>query len=424
MKKVIVIVLFFIILFVILIYSAVLSTNEKASTDILINVENIETVNFKNVDSVHIAATTLYDANELKKLVQGEHYRNVWATPVKVPVVFLEDLEGGLEVVEKGGGKQTKSLKLKRKDGTMYTLRSIAKNPDPLIPGYARSLGLENVIIDGVSAQHPYGAIVVAHLAETLGILHTNPKMVFVPKQELLEEFNKEYGNKLYWLEYETEGKTNWSDYDNVVEILETDDLQELKAEVGDKLFIDENALVRARLLDIIVGDWDRHSKQWGWVIQKQGDQLKAIVLPGDRDNAFFDIDGLIPSLISSKQIEVHLRPFESDIDYLPGLIHAFDRYFLLKTSASIFIEEAKFIQKNLTDEKILQAISLWPKEIRDLDNNEIAAKIKSRRDDLHIYALEFKKVIDEQGPLKEPLEGSVDIKLPANLLKCFECNL
>jgi hypothetical protein len=70
-------------------------------------------------------------------------------------------------------------------------------------------------------------------------------------------------GTGFFLLEYETEGEENWTSYDNVREILDTDDLQELKAEVGKKLKIDRNSLVRARLFDLLIGDWDRHAKQW-----------------------------------------------------------------------------------------------------------------------------------------------------------------
>src|SRR5690606_7973010 len=118
--------------------------------------------------------------------------------------------------------------------------------------------------------------------AESVGILHSFPKIVFVPKQSSLGDYNEKYGNRLFLLEYETESKKNWTHYQNVVEIIDTDDLQELKLKHGKQLQLDQNALVRARLFDLVIGDWDRHAKQWGWVIQKQGDHLNAIPLPVD----------------------------------------------------------------------------------------------------------------------------------------------
>lgn len=158
MKKILLILGISLILTFILIYAAIWSTNDKADTDILVNIDNVESIDFKKLDSVTIAANSMYTANELKKAIQGEHYRKAWAMPIKVPVIYLDTVRGGLIPVERGGGKQTSSLKLKASDGVIYTLRSVAKDPEALVPDYARVLGLENIVIDGISAQHPYGA--------------------------------------------------------------------------------------------------------------------------------------------------------------------------------------------------------------------------------------------------------------------------
>ncbi len=423
MKKIIAILLSIMAAVVIIIYFSIWGTPSKVASQIIVNTDNINTFNFANHDSVTIAVTTMYEGNVLKNVVQGEQYRDEWAIPVKVPVVFLDTLKGGLTIIKKGGGKQTQSLRLKNKKDIYYTLRSVAKNPEPLIPEFAKTLGIENIIIDGISAQHPYAAIVVAKLAESISILHTHPSLVFVPKQEHLGKYNASYGNKLYWLEYETEGPTNWTHLNNVKEIIETDKLQEKKQQLGEKLSIKKEELVRNRLFDLVIGDWDRHVKQWGWVLQQQGENYVAIPLPGDRDNAFFSIDGLIPSVVSSKNIQPRLRPFEKEIDYIPGLVYPFDRYFLNNTSEEIFIEEAKFIQTHLTNQTIENALKLWPKEIYNLHGDEIMANIIARREQLVEYAIAFKKEIELQGIVSEPLKGSEDLVLHNGLLQCFECD-
>ena len=422
MKKIIAIFLGITATLVIIIYFSLWSSPTKIDSQIIVNAENINTLNFKNQSSVTIAVTTLYEGNLLKEMVQGEQYRDEWSIPVKVPVVFLDTINGGLTIIKEGGGKQTQSLRLKNPKGIYYTLRSVAKNPKPLIPEFAKTLGIENIIIDGISAQHPYGASVVAKLAESISVLHTHPSLVFVPKQERLGDYNTIYGNKLYWLEYETEGPTNWTHLENVIEIVDTEKLQERKQQFGEKLNIDKEILVRNRLFDLVIGDWDRHAKQWGWVLQQQENKIQAIPLPGDRDNAFFSLDGLIPTVVSSKNIQPRLRSFEKEIDYIPGLVYPFDRYFLLNTPIEIFIEQAIFIQNNLTNQAIDEALSIWPKEIYDVHGDKIKATIMARRDQLVEYAIAFKNEIDKQGIVSEPLKGSEDAKLSLGLLKCFDC--
>ncbi len=422
MKKIILIVLGVIAFVILIIYISIWSTPAKVESQILVNTDNINTIDFRKQDSVTIAVTTMYEANILKKMIQGEQYRAEWGVPVTVPVVFLDRLKGGLKIIKKGGGHQTQSLRLENPEGVYYTLRSVGKNPEPLVPDFAKTLGIENIITDGISAQHPYGASVAAKLAEKVSILHTHPSLVFVPKQDGLEKYNEEYGNKLYWLEYETESPTNWTDYKNVTEILDTENLQEMKQDLGDKLQIDKEALVRNRLFDLVIGDWDRHAKQWGWVVQKEDGKYKAIPLAGDRDNAFFTLDGLIPTVVSSKNIQPRLRSFEEEIEYIPGLVYPFDRYFLLNTPTEMFIEQAKYIQKNLTDEAIQEALNTWPILIYQLHGKEIKDKMIARRNQLMEYAVAFKEEIDKQGILDEPLKGSEDAKISGGLRECFEC--
>jgi hypothetical protein len=422
MKKIFGIIALLLLVFIILMYWSLNTKPKTIENSILVNFDNIENVNFKNYDSVLIEATTRYKSTELKRIMQGEHFRKAWSTPIKVPVLFLDTLYGGLKIIKEGGGKQTESLKLLADNGIYYTLRSINKKPDALIPEFAKTLGLENIIVDGISAQHPYGAIVVAKLAESVGILHTFPRIVFIPKQTVLGDHNEKYGNRLFLFEYETESKMNWTDHQNITEIVDTEDLIELKIKIGALLQIDNHALVRARLFDLVIGDWDRHAKQWGWAIQKEGDSLKAIPLPVDRDNAFFNLGGIIPSMIANKNVRPEMRPYDNDIDYLPGLVQPFDVYFLQNIPESVFTEEAETLKQLLTDVAIDKALHQWPKEVYDLDAKSISEKIKSRRDDLMEYAKTFKKILDEKKLLTEPLKGSEDLQLPKQLLECFEC--
>lgn len=423
MKKLLWLVFILLIGFIGLIYFSVSSTDKEFETVTIQEFDDLESIDFRRHDSVEVAASSLYEANELKDIMQGENYREAWTTPVKVPVLFLDSLYGGVEIVKEGGGTQTHSLRLKDKNGFLYSLRSVNKDPSTHVPEFARSLGLENIVIDAISASHPYGAILAASLSEKAGVLHTHPKVVFVPKQEFLgKPYNEKYGNRLFLLEYETEGEENWTDYKNVYKILDTKNLQELKEENPAQVSIDKNAFVKARLFDMLIGDWDRHAKQWGWVVQKEGKNFKAIPLAGDRDNAFFNLGGVIPGIISNKNIEPEVRPFEKEIKHMPGLVYPNDVYFLTKAPVEIFIAEAKKLQDLLTDDAIADAFKVWPKNIAEQNSKEITEKIKSRRDNLVEYAKEFHSIINERELLNTPLKGSEDIKISPELMKCFEC--
>src|SRR5690606_35628736 len=276
MKKVAWLVVILLLAFLVLVYISV-SGNRDFETAVIVDIDDVENIDFRDHDSVLVAASTLYRGNILKQTMQGKNYREAWTTPVRVPVVFLDTLKGGMQIVKEGGGSQTHSLRIKGRDGILYSLRSINKDPESHVPEFAKTLGLENIVIDGISAQHPYGAIAAASLSEIAGVLHTNPQPMFIPRQKVLGNYNEKYGDRLFLLEYETKSDVNYTSYENVVKIIETDDLQELKIEMGDTLFIDKAALVRARLFDLLIGDWDRHAKQWGWVLQETDKGYNAI---------------------------------------------------------------------------------------------------------------------------------------------------
>ena len=221
MKRVSIVILILLAVFIILTYWSVSSTSKEFKTCEIQEYSDLANINFRQHDSVLIAPSTLYQGDFLKNFMQGENYRKTWATPVKFPIAFLDTLKGGLQILKEGGGKQTHSLKLKNKVGTVYTLRSVNKDPKKLIPDVARDLGLENIIVDGISAQHPYAAILAAELSERAGIAHTHPQILFIPEQKKLGKFNKKYGNRLFLLEFETTGEKNWTSHDNIIEIVD-----------------------------------------------------------------------------------------------------------------------------------------------------------------------------------------------------------
>lgn len=373
---------------------------------IIVEPSNTSMEALSNEDSITLIATDRFKAGFIKPIFQGTNYRKAWETPIKVPVVSLSDIKGGIIPLEMGGGEQTLSMDLKGKHQVFYTLRSVNKNPEGLIPDAAKKLNLGNIIMDAMSAQHPYGALVVAPLADAVGILHTHPRLVYIPVQPELDTFNHKYGGRLFLLEYEPEGSGDWLKMDSVQSIVDTEDVQKMLLEYPDSK-IDERALVRARLFDLMIGDWDRHAKQWGWVVVKKDSSLTYLPLPTDRDNVFYNPGGLIPWMVTRPMFQPLLRPFNKKIDHLPGMIKPFDQFFLLDVPESVFIEIAKELQEDLTDEEIETAIKSWPPEFYEIDGQTIIRNIKARRSDLIKYAKEFRAVVQERGPLTVPLKGS-----------------
>nr|WP_321413242.1 hypothetical protein [uncultured Allomuricauda sp.] len=421
MKKIIILVIVLLIALVGLTYISINSTPEQFKTCEILDISAMDQTDFTKYDSVLVAANTLYEGNWLKKMMQGEQYREAWSAPVRVPIVYLDTLLGGLKVIEQGGGMQTHSLKLEDNNGIRYSLRSISKDASKLIPEAADKLGLENIVVDGISAQHPYSALVVAQLSEAADVVHTHPKVFFVPRQSILGKYNDKFGNRLFFLEYETEGDANWTNYNNVKELADTDDIQEWKNQ-GKPITLDYPEIVRARLFDLIIGDWDRHAKQWGWAIEEKENKWIAHPIAGDRDNAFFKQDGVIPTIVSNELFLPEVQSYEEDIEHMPGLVQSFDVYFLKSVPEKTFIEQAKYLQEKLNDSVINNSFHVWPESIYDLNGEEIKTKLIARRAGIVEYAKIFKQILNERELEPVVLNGSEDLELSEELTKCFDC--
>ncbi|MEB8346150.1 hypothetical protein OO010_08830 [Flavobacteriaceae bacterium KMM 6898] len=422
MRKFIIIGSTLLLVFIVLVYLSVSETEDSFRTCEVLDITDLDKIKFGEFDSVTVAANILYEASTLKEIMQGEQYRDAWAAPITVPIAFLDTLRGGLKVIEQGGGKQTHSLELEDKRGIRYTLRSLSKDPEKLVPEIAKSLGLENIVVDGVSAQHPYAALVVAKLSDAVEIIHTHPKLMFVPKQKSLGNLNNKYGNRLYFFEYESKGKVNWTNLQGIKEIIDTDNLIELKSEKGKFVTIDQNALIRARLFDLLIGDWDRHPKQWGWAIRENDGNFIAFPVPTDRDNAFFKLGGVIPSLVANDISHPKVQNFEKEIQFLPGLVTEFDEYFLREASLEQFIHEANRLRELMNDSKIESSFDSWAKPIDSINGPEIREKIRARRENLVVTAQSFYEILQKRPKKDIVLKGAEEFQLSGMLAKCFDC--
>src|SRR3954466_12245586 len=65
------------------------------------------------VDSFVVVPGPTYGKSGLWTVFAGEHYRHLWTTPIRVPVLDCQRFAGGLQPIEEHSGSQTKSLRLR-----------------------------------------------------------------------------------------------------------------------------------------------------------------------------------------------------------------------------------------------------------------------------------------------------------------------
>src|SRR6188508_340741 len=97
-----------------------------------------------------VVAGERYEAGGIHRFFLGPHYRNLWTTPIEVEVLDLATYAGGLTATKKGGGMQTKSLRLEAPDGRRFRVRSVDKDPTPTLPPDLRDTFAEWVVQDQI----------------------------------------------------------------------------------------------------------------------------------------------------------------------------------------------------------------------------------------------------------------------------------
>ncbi|HYJ64822.1 MAG TPA: BamA/TamA family outer membrane protein, partial [Parafilimonas sp.] len=291
-----------------------------------------------------------------------------------------------------GGGNETKTLQLKNSSGKEYTLRSIDKSRnDVVLPEYRHTF-IEDIINDGVSMSYPYGAFALPVMEQELGIYHTYPQIVFLPKQPALDTFNNKFGDDLYLFEQRLNG--DWSDANNLGNFkyfTATDDLVE-KLEADNTSRANQFAFLKARLFDMLIADWDRHEDNWQW---GSADTIATVytAVPRDRDQAFFTHDGIIINQVLKGSELGFMQNFGNEISNIKMLNYEernMDRFFLNEMNLNDWINAVKSIQAELTDTVIEKSIQQLPPEIFKISGNELITKLKVRRNHFIKYAKEY----------------------------------
>ena len=158
------------------------------------------------IERVSIPAGPQFKANGLKQFWWGKHWRPEWLIPVAFPLFNMDTTAGGLTPTKRGGGHQTKSLRMLNPAGKEYILRTIDKDLELLIPEDFKGSVVNDIVNDQISTAHPYGPLAIASLAGSIGALHTNPVIVFVPDQPRLGEYRSDFANKLCLFEERPSG--------------------------------------------------------------------------------------------------------------------------------------------------------------------------------------------------------------------------
>ena len=354
--------------------------------------EKINSMAESIADSISQPASQQYDVAPSVWKWMGKNYRDIWAEPVRVKVFDIEKEHSGLEILKRGGGQQTHSLRLQDKNGHQYSLRSLEKYVEGALPSEVKNTFAIQVVQDNISASNPYAALPAAKLADVAGIFHTNPQIVYVPHDYRLGEYMEDLSGHLFL--YEERPANDWSNTKSFgfsSKIIGTDDVIE-KAEDDADHQVDQQAVLKARIFDTFINDWDRHDDQWRWASFKENGNKIYRPIPRDRDQAFYVNEGIIPKIASQKWLMPKIQGFAPLTPNMKGLTfnaRYFDRSFLTEPDWAQWKLTIDSLKTLLSDEQIDNAMKSFPKEVQPLCADQTANILKKRRDNLEIMARE-----------------------------------
>src|SRR2546421_2716281 len=259
--------------------------------------------------------------------------------------------------------------------------RSVAKAPTAAIPPELRATFVQRILEDQTSSTNPAGALVVGPLSGAPGGRDGEPSAVVMPDETRLDSFPA-FKEMLGLLE-----ERPTVDPDEEVGFAGAERIASTQ-KVWDHLTADSRhradlrALLAARLVDVLVGDWDRHPEQWRWARFDEAGVHVWRPIPRDRDQAFSRLDGLLPWI--ARYYHPDIVSFGDRYPDLVGLTwngRALDRRVLNDLEKPVWDSVAAALQAGLSDTVIDRAVHRLPPEYYARDGNRLAQALKRRRD-------------------------------------------
>ncbi len=375
-------------------------------------------------DTVAVTPEGRYDANAIHRFLLGSNHREIWSTPMSVEVLDLDSFAGGLTPLRRGGGLQTRSLRFVGTDGVVYNFRSLDKDASrTLDPELRRSIAAR-VLQDQISALLPLSALVVAPLLEAGGVLHASPVLRIMPDDPRLGEFREEFAGLLGLLEERPdEGPDGTEGFGGSTRVTGSERLLE-RLEESPRHRVDAAEFLRARLLDVYVGDWDRHPDQWRWA-EFPGEDGRSSwhPIPRDRDWALARLQGALVQ--AAGLLWYHYHGFGHDYNSAFRSTwsgRALDRRILPELTWAEWESVAADLQRRLTDRVIADAVRQLPESYYVQLGEDLESALRNRRDGLMDMAREFYDLLagsvdlwatdeDERVAVRRHPDGRIDVE-------------
>jgi len=347
-----------------------------------------------------VVAGKQFEAGAFHQFLFGADYRELWTTPVRLPVLDLATFAGGLSPVRRVGHGQTQALALRDASGGAWTFRPIVKDPTGLLPEELRESVAADFVRDQMSSQHPAGHVVVPGLLEAVGILHNSPRLVIMPDDAALGEYRSDFAGVVGDIE-EYQGQEGFG---GALEVVDGPEMWK-RLDASSKTRVDTRTYLTLRLVDHLIGDWDRHLEQWLFA-NMPGQELWQ-PYSEDRDQAFVRFEGFSLSFVRPMlPLLVRFRDKYPDMEGLLFDSWDVDRRLLPGLDWAQWEEVTRSVQDRLTDAVIEGAVGRMPAAYVQVEGPRMTEALRARRDKLLDHARHYYEFLSKQVDVRGTFEA------------------
>lgn len=328
-----------------------------------------------------------YQAGWLHELLFGKQWRDLWTNPIEFPQIELNTLNGGLIALKSEVTNHTKSLILSSNETQLWKFTPINKDAFTLIPDVMHKTFVDDIIKDQISSINLFTRIMYAELMKAVGIQLNTPVFILMPDDISLGEFRNEFANRIGTIELINPDKVNYKNTEELFYSLENDRITK----------IDSKEFLKIRLMDILLGNWNRNINKWKWEKVTKQNYDCWIPRPDNSEQAFSKFDGLLP--FAASFIFPQLTTFNENLASIGNYTQSgryIDRRFLTELSKNQWDSIAVYIHNSLTDEVIENAVNKMPSQINQSLKEEIFVALKSRIIDLSDLCDDYYKLINQ----------------------------
>lgn len=331
----------------------------------------------------------------LHRFLFGNTYRELWTKPIRVCRADFARIAGGLKAVEREGAPGSRPFQLQGADGRVFGFRALVKDatldwPKKLQTSLARSLAK-----DQISGTLPGGGLAVVQLERAAGLSGPEVTLVVLPDVPRLAEWREDFARATGLLEQRLrESDAGLRAVPGARELLDSKELFE-RLRSDPESSVDARLFLTARLVDLLVGDWDRHEGQWTWARFDGASGHRWVPVTSDRDWAFTRLDGAVWSL--ARFIQPKFTKFDARFTGLKGLSirpMALDRRLLVSLDRADWDSVVAVVVNRLNDRAIEAAVRTLPDELDRERMAWVTAALKQRRDQLPTVAQAFYRML------------------------------